>query len=190
MRKSERGFTLFEVLGAVSLLAIVYMVLATVAFQGLRSEGKTQRTLRASLLADWELGEFEAKIDSGLIPELGITEGEEEDGLLVTWEVTPLVTPFLAEGGEIPSDQEAAIFDAIFTPSLQGDPAFVQIQLKVSWIEAGQEVSVTRTTFAADQDAATEQVLQSGLITNVATPDIPVEPDDVDPTDIDEEMGQ
>jgi hypothetical protein len=177
MRKSEHGFTLFEVLGAVSLLAIVYMLLATVAYQGLRSEGKSQRILKASLLADRELGEFEAKIDEGLIPELGITEGSEEDGLLVTWEVTPLEMPFLVEGAEAPTDQEAAVFDAIFTSPLDGDPAFVQILLMVSWLEAGQEMSVTRTTFAADQNAATDQVLKKGLITNIASPGAPIDPD-------------
>ena len=171
MRKSELGFTLFEVLGAVSLLAIVYMLLASVAFQGLRSEGKSQRTLKASLLADWELGEFEAKIDEGLIPELGLTEGSDEDGLRVTWEVTPLETPFLIEGAEIPSEQEAALFGAIFAPSGEDDPTFVQILLTVSWFQGERELRVTRTTFAVDQAAATEQVVQSGLLLDYASQD-------------------
>jgi hypothetical protein len=165
MGKSNRGFTLFEVLGAVSLLAIVYMLLASVTFQGLRSEAHSQRILKASMLADLELGEFEAKIDQGEVPELGITEGEEdEDGFVVTWEVTALEAPSRIEGARLPSKEEVAIFDAVFTPAPESDPPFVQVQLTVSWRAAGQERKVTRTTFAVDHAAATEHVARSGLL--------------------------
>ena len=164
MRKSERGFTLFEVLGAVSLLAIVFMVLATTAMRGLRSEGESQRIFRASLLADWELTEFEAKLNEGLIPELGTTEGLEGDEFTITWEVTPLEPPLLLEGAVFNSRQDNSIFDAIFTPKNNRDPAFVQIQLTVSWFEGTHERSITRTTFAVDQNAATEQAIQPGKL--------------------------
>jgi hypothetical protein len=163
MRKSERAFTLFEVLGAVSLLAIAYTALATAAMQGLRSEGQSQRILRASLLADWELGEFEAKLDQGLIPELGVTEGSDDGGFAVSWEVTPLEPPLQIQEAAFEIDEEGRVlFDAIFLPISSGDPAFVQIQLTVSWFEGADERSVTRTTFAVDQDAAAQQVIQSG----------------------------
>ena len=162
MRKSERGFTLFEVLGAVSLLGIVYITLATVAMRGLRSEGESQRILQASLLADWEHGEFEAKLNEGLIPELGVTEGSEEGGFVVSWEVTPLEPPFPIEGAEFETGGDDPLSDAIFTPSSSSDPAFVQIQLTVSWLEGAQQHSVTRTTVAVDQQVATDQAIQSG----------------------------
>jgi hypothetical protein len=165
MRKSERGFTLFEVLGAVSLLAIVYITLATAAMRGLRSEGVSQRILQASLLADWELGEFEAKLDEGLIPELGVTEGAEDGGFTISWEVTPLEPPIPVEGAGSPTDEKDPLIDAIFLPTSSGDPAFVQIQLTVSWFESAQEYSVTRTTFAVDQNAASQQAAQSGTLT-------------------------
>ena len=162
MRKTEHGFTLFEVLGAVSLLAIVYITLATVAMRGLRSEGESQRILMASLLADWELGEFEMKLAEGLIPELGITEGSEEEGFVVSWEVTPLEPPFPIAGSQYETSDSDPLSDAIFTPSSSGDPAFVQIELTVSWFEGNQKHSVTRTTLAVDQQAATDLALESG----------------------------
>ena len=164
MRKSELGFTLFEVLGAVALLAIVYITLATAAMRGLRSEGISQRIFKASLIADWELGEFETKLRQGLIPELGFTEGSEEEGFVVSWEVTPLEPPFPIAGSKLETEDENPLAAAIFTPSSNGEPAFVQIQLTVSWFEGAQEHSVTRTTVAVDQEAATDQALQSGYL--------------------------
>ena len=68
MRRAEHGFTLFEVLGAVALLALVYGTLSTVAIRGLRTEGESQRVLKASLLADWELNGLEMQIEPGLGP--------------------------------------------------------------------------------------------------------------------------
>ena len=38
----SRGFTLLEVLAAVAILAIWYMVMASIATQGLRAEGESQ----------------------------------------------------------------------------------------------------------------------------------------------------
>ena len=76
MRNSDGGFTLIEVLGAVALLAILYTTLSTVAIRGLRSEGESQRMLEASMLADWELSEFELELETGAAPEIGITEGD------------------------------------------------------------------------------------------------------------------
>ena len=47
-----QAFTMLEVLAAVSVLAIVYLVLANVAIEGLRAEGESMRRLEASLIAD------------------------------------------------------------------------------------------------------------------------------------------
>lgn len=165
MRISERGFTLFEVLGAVALLAIVYSTLATVAIRGVRSESESRRTLEASLRADWELAQFELQIDGGGVPELGTRESEEgEDGLIVTWEVTPFTPQF---GGAFPADLFAVDsvvsggsggLAELFESSDAGAPPFLQILLTVSWQEGAFQRSVTRTAYMVDQAVASEQV--------------------------------
>ena len=167
MRDAERGFTLFEVLGAVALLALVYTTLATVAIRGLRSEGESRRLLEASLQADWELAGLELEIEEGAIPELGSREsGDGEDGFLVTWDVTPFTPQF---GGAPSSDQAAAGSKVnanagglaeLFDFSDSSTPPFLKILLTVSWYEAGREYSVTRTTYMVDKAVASEQIAQ------------------------------
>ncbi len=171
MRNSDGGFTLIEVLGAVAILAILYTTLATVAIQGLRSEGESRRMLEASLLADWELSEFELELETGAAPEIGTTRSEEEDGFTVTWEVTPLQIALF----ENPSEQEQG--HAASNPAGQPTPSpagqrgaantgampFLQVELWVSWFEAGNERSVTRTIFAVDEDAAAKFAAASVL---------------------------
>jgi prepilin-type N-terminal cleavage/methylation domain-containing protein len=162
MRTSNAGFTLFEVLGAVAILAILYTTLSTVAIQGLRSEGESRRILEASLVADWELSEFELSLETGEAPVIGITEGEEVDGMTVTWEIAPLQTAifesnsdedrkasaqnYAAPGTQLPAAQTATTKD--------GATVFLQVNLTVSWLEAGNVRSVKRTIFAVDEDAA------------------------------------
>jgi Tfp pilus assembly protein PilV len=53
------GFSIIEVLGAVSILGITYVMLATLAIQGMQLTGESQRRLRASLIADEVLNEYE-----------------------------------------------------------------------------------------------------------------------------------
>jgi type II secretory pathway pseudopilin PulG len=166
MRRSEHGFTLFEVLGAVALLAIVYSMLATVAIRGVRSEGESRRTLEASLRADWELAEFELQIENGEVPELGTRESDAgEDGLIVTWEVTPFTPQF---GGEAPVDPNAldseggggAGLAEMFASPESGAPPFLEILLTVSWREGTIQRSVTRTSFMVDEAVASERIEQ------------------------------
>ena len=164
MRNSDRGFTLIEVLGAVALLAILYTTLSTIAIRGLRSEGESRRMLEASLLADWKLSEFELELETGAAVDIGFTEDEEQDGFTVTWDVTPLETPIFEnlsanQKDTNPWDQVSQIAQAqagqIGTPGGAAAP-FLQLELKISWFEAGNERSVTRTIFAVDEDAAAE----------------------------------
>jgi hypothetical protein len=156
MRNSSGGFTLFEVLGAVAILAILYTTLSTVAIRALRSEGESQRMLKASLLADWEISAFELELDTGAAPEIGITESEDEDedGFKVTWEVTPLQTKIYQTALE--KEQESNETDPSGPTAAPDDaaPQFLRVELRVSWFEAGNERSVSRTLFAVDEDAA------------------------------------
>jgi hypothetical protein len=156
MRDAEHGFTLFEVLGAVALLALVYGTLSAVAIQGLRSEGESRRILEASLLADWELSQVEIQIEQGLLPEVGVTESEEEPFTL-TWEVAGFRPP-LGDGNADPnglsswpqSGDGASLFDDSDSP----EASFLQVQLRVSWLEGEHERSVSRVTYAVDEGAA------------------------------------
>jgi prepilin-type N-terminal cleavage/methylation domain-containing protein len=162
MRSSDGGFTLFEVLGAVAILAILYTTLSTVAIRGLRSEGESRRMLEASLLADWELSEFELELQTGAAPEIGTTRSEGEDGFTVTWEVTPFQTKIFKTALEKEQERNAANPTAQTAPAPAGQagatdavaPPFLRVELWVSWFEAGNERSVTRTIFAVDEDAA------------------------------------
>jgi prepilin-type N-terminal cleavage/methylation domain-containing protein len=172
MRNSERGFTLIEVLGAVALLAILYTTLSTIAIRGLRSEGESRRILEASLLADWELSEFEMELESGVAPEIGFTETEEdEEGFKVTWEVFPLQTvifqgPSAKRKGANASNtvgQDAGIPTGQSGAAGENSAPFLEVVLRVSWFEAGNERSVTRTIFAVDEDAAAKLAAASIL---------------------------
>jgi prepilin-type N-terminal cleavage/methylation domain-containing protein len=163
MRSSDGGFTLFEVLGAVAILAILYTTLSTVAIRGLRSEGESRRMLEASLLADWELSEFELELETGAAPEIGTTQSEGDDGFTVTWEVAPLQTKIFASPSEWEQDAKASNPAGQSAPvqamqvGATGEvaaPSFLRVELSVSWFEAGNERWVTRTIFAVDEDAA------------------------------------
>ncbi|MFV1978762.1 MAG: prepilin-type N-terminal cleavage/methylation domain-containing protein [Myxococcota bacterium] len=154
MRNSSGGFTLFEVLGAVAILAILYTTLSTVAIRGLRSEGESHRILTASLLADWEVSGFELELDTGAAPEIGITESEDEDGFKVTWEVTPLQTKIYQTALEKEQERNETGLAGPTRATDAAAPHFLRVELRVSWFEAGNERSVTRTIFAVDEDAA------------------------------------
>jgi prepilin-type N-terminal cleavage/methylation domain-containing protein len=162
MRISDDGFTLFEVLGAVAILAILYTTLSTVAIRGLRSEGESRRMLEASLLADWELSAFELELQTGAAPEIGITKSDELDGFTVTWEVTPFQTRIFKTALEKEQEKNAANPAAQTAPlpvpqagaTDDGAPPFLRVDLRVSWFEGDDERSVTRTVFAVDEDAA------------------------------------
>jgi len=172
MRISNGGFTLFEVLGAVAVLAILYTTLSTVAIRGLRSEGESRRMLEASLLADWELSAFELELQTGAAPEIGITKSEEEeDGFTVTWEVTPFQAQIFKTALDKKREKNAANPAAQTAPVPVGQvgatdgvaPPFLRVELRVSWFEAGNERSVTRTIFAVDEDAAAKFAAASVL---------------------------
>ncbi len=178
MRTSDGGFTLFEVLGAVAVLAILYTTLSTVAIRALRSEGESRRMLEASMIADWELSAFELELEKGAAPELGVTENEELGGYAVVWEVTPLQTPIFGDAGgpqrgapaagaaqaTATSQSAAAQFTAAQLAAANAEaPPFLQVDLRVSWFEAGYERSVTRTIFAVDEDAAAKLAAENLL---------------------------
>jgi len=80
----------------------------------------------------------------------------------VTWEVTPFQTNIFKTALEKEQEKNAAnpAAQTAPVPAVQVGatdaiaPPFLRVELRVSWFEAGNERSVTRTIFAVDEDAA------------------------------------
>jgi prepilin-type N-terminal cleavage/methylation domain-containing protein len=149
-RRHSPGFTLLEVLAAVAVLGLVYVVVARGAIEGLQTQGDAGRRLRASLLADRTLSELELAVAAGAAPEIGETEASEEEFAVVV-EVAPfdlaglLAALPVAEGQPVPSTDALQIFQ----PSHRGGaPALLSIVVRVAWIEGVSAREVTRTSFA------------------------------------------
>jgi len=158
MRGCERfrraGFTLLEVMAAVAVLGLVYVVMARTTMQGLQTEGDASRRLQASLLADQVMSDLELSLAGGSAPALGETEASEGD-FTVFVEVSPLDVPSL-----LPTEQEKGA--AGFTSALEllkppvggGVPPLLSIAIRVAWLEGFREEEVTRSSFAFDLEAA------------------------------------
>ena len=164
MRRSERAFTLLEVLGAIALLGIVYVTLSRAAIEGLRAEGDSRRRLEASLLADEKLAEFEQTIAGGGTPPLG--RGEKAEG-----EFTVLTDVRAFEPPPPPSPAEAARRGArserpdpfhpekgtlsFFGPPPSGmTPALKSVDVVVRWGTGDDQREVRRSTWALDPSGA------------------------------------
>ena len=150
------GFTLLEVMAAVAVLGLVYVVVARVAIQGLQTEGDASRRLRASLLADRTLSDLEVELAGGAAPRVGETETTEEEFTVVV-EVSPFdIGSVLQDGageGQRPTAPTSAL--QLLSPSRGGGvPTLLQVAARVTWIEGVSEREVTRTSFVFDAEAA------------------------------------
>jgi prepilin-type N-terminal cleavage/methylation domain-containing protein len=166
--RQRAAFTLLEVMAAVAVLGLVYVVIARSAIEGLMWEGEAQRRLRASLLADRVLAELEGGLRAGGAPQLGRSE-LDEDGFAVLVEVTPfdplalgLAALFeaLPEGHALaPRERPGGTPPALLAPpSRGGAPALVSVYVRVAWTEGISEQAVTRTTFFFDPLAAAPEL--------------------------------
>jgi len=152
--RSRAAFTLLEVLAAVAILGVLYVVLADVAIQGLRAEGRSRRRMEASLVADWALSEIETEIEAGGFPELGRLPETEEDLFRIAVEVRPYSIPLLDESAEAGSDTGS--------PSEGGALASLrEIELTVTWLDGADEQQVVRTTYAFDAATASSQLIEA-----------------------------
>jgi prepilin-type N-terminal cleavage/methylation domain-containing protein len=152
MRRSERAFTLLEVMAAVAVVAIVFTTLARVANQGLQSQGTSKRRFEASLIADRALADIESDLQIGIVPEFG--EVESEEGFFdVLVEVTPFDMASLpsASPGEGGSTGAAAL-PAPTAANAEASPIRT-IEITVTWQEGFEEQRVIRTTFGLDREA-------------------------------------
>jgi len=142
---ANRGLTLFEVMAAVAVMGLVYTLLAQAAIQGIRAEGENQRRLEASLLADQFITDVEDMIASGDAPPVGRSE-EEDDPFLVTLSVEELdMKTLLAPVDRATDREESAVFE-----TGDGPGRFRSVVIEVSWLEAGYDRVIRRTTYAFD----------------------------------------
>jgi hypothetical protein len=174
MRSSSRqlrgGFTLLEVMGAVVVLGLVYVVLAEAAIQGLRGEGDADRRLRAGLLADAEIAQIESSLALGTAPVPGRSVRTDGD-----YEIEVSVTPFAPPGellANLPELDPAA--PSLLHGTRPGDPGALRaVEVHVRWDDGSGPLEVVRVTWAYDP-AAAEQALQlAGLGADAAQPGAP-----------------
>ncbi|MGH0032054.1 MAG: type IV pilus modification PilV family protein [Myxococcota bacterium] len=151
LRRSRGGFTLFEILGAVTILAIVYSWLASSAMQGMRSEGLSKRRLEASLLVDEEMMKIETGLAAGLTPDVGVQETSLDDVFRLVVEVSPFdPTPFLGEA-LVPEDGEEPVVPTLLVPPTRPQDALLRlVDVRVLWDEGDGELEVARTTLVYD----------------------------------------
>lgn len=176
-RRSEwrSGFTLLEVLAAVAILGVWYIVLAAMSADGLRKEGETHRRVQASLIADQMLSEYEVATIAGSAP-TETNDSSEQD--LYTIEVR--VEPFVSEQATVPPDIQppteinptAASPDLTSLVSTQTPDVasyLRSIHIEVSWEEGAARRSVNRTSYAFDLTNAAGIYEEMGLASERST---------------------
>lgn len=166
-RRDKAGFTLVEVLGAVAILGLSYMMLATSAIQGLRMIGESQRRIEASLLADETLAEIEIAIKIGQPIDVGYEE-READPFSVDIEILDVAAEYEAEAIEGEPQDLLAFLSAEakgpFAPFRDANLLLGylrEVHITVRWRDAADELEVTRTAYVYDQRASQEHELES-----------------------------
>jgi prepilin-type N-terminal cleavage/methylation domain-containing protein len=169
MRRVESGFTLLEVMAAVAIIAIVFTTLATVANEGLRSQGISRRRLEASLLADRRLAQIEIELAAGIAPEIGESEDEEEP-YAITVEVTAfdIATAIPVPGFVATDPTERATLAGVLGDGVSPIRA---IEIAVTWLEGVEEFRVVRNTYGIDPVAL--QGLAAGADDGLPAPGSP-----------------
>lgn len=179
-QRAEAGFSLLEVLGAIAILGIWFAIIAEIAMVGLRNEGRSQRALRASLVADEVLSEIEIEMQRGTLPEIDSTEEENEDGYLIRIDVEPyelvLPEPTSAQRSAVRGERPARTFQLLAGPDPDARSPLLSIRIEVAWQEGNSEASVTRYTFAVDSSQAEAALGALGQ-----------QPQDLDPDDSDDD---
>lgn len=153
-----RGFTLLEVLAAVAILGLWYVVITHSSVLALHTQGESLRRLAAGAIADARLAELESDLLSGTVPPLGEVE-EDEDSFRVKVEVAPFSQGWMpseatdeAESGA--AEESAADLPGLLaaeTPGLLTD--LYTLRVTVAWLEPDGFRLLTRASFAFDQES-------------------------------------
>lgn len=174
-----RGFTLIEVLGAVAVLGISYMMLATASIRGLRMIGESGRRSDASLLADRLLSEIELKAEIGQLIEVGYEESEEEPFTVIV-EIIDLAQEYGSSGtgnasedllGFLASEANGPFAEFRDSNWLLG--YLREVHISVEWQEGANEIAVTRTSYIYDQRAWSENEQSQNDATQADSPNPP-----------------
>ena len=157
--RSRRGFSLIEVLGAVSILGITYVMLATLAIQGMQITGESQRRLHASIIADELLMEYE--LAAALGEEIAVEEDEkDQDGFTIRWQVFDMSETEPIQGAEGENlDLFSFLAEEANGPHAEFRPGnfllgyLRELHIEVVWTEGVNEITVSRTGYVFDQGA-------------------------------------
>ena len=156
--RNQAAFTLLEVLAAVTILAIWYVVIAAMATDGLRKEGMSNRLLEASEIANRVMAEILTTTLNGSAPES--RDEETEEGIFL---VHVFIVPFgfgtdsPEEGNRVAQtgDGQAASLEQLVTAQMPGmSRHLVAINVRVAWEEGPAVKSVKRRTYAFNLEAA------------------------------------
>ena len=145
------GFTLFEVLAAIFILGLWYVVLAQVALRSVMAESDTERRLEASLIADRVLDDLEAELDLGPV-QVGERREEQEDFAIVT-RVAPFDATALLPAAEPGAPRPSAAPSLLRATAGAAEPPLVVVEVEVLWGEGDLARSVRRTSYARNVDA-------------------------------------
>ena len=150
--RDASGFTLLEVLAAVAILAIWYVVIAAMATDGLRKQGLSLRLMEASGIANRYMAEIEASTLDGTVPPLRDEETEEGDFL-----VHIFIVPFgfgvtvdkAVDPGRVGGKPGSPDLKTLLKSEMPGiNRHLVSINVRVSWEEGPDERSVRRSSYA------------------------------------------
>jgi prepilin-type N-terminal cleavage/methylation domain-containing protein len=149
------AFTLLEVLAAVAILAIWYVVIAAMATEGLRKEGMSNRLLEASEIASRVMAEIEASTLNGSAPEA--RDEETEEGIFL---VHVFIVPFgfgtsSDAEGHAPEGQDETGLEQLIKAEMPGVAQHLMaINVRVAWEDGAAVRSVRRRTYAFNLESA------------------------------------
>jgi len=158
----ESGFTLLEVLGAVAILGVSYLVLASTSIGAIQGIGREQRRIEASLLADQTISELEIAVQT----EQPLTPRQEEfesGPFTVVLEVLDMSLQY--EGNGDPNDAIDLLeflgneANGEFAPHRDKNLLLGylrEVHVAVRWEDGPDEFQVTRTAFLYDHLAWSE----------------------------------